>query len=123
MQAQSDLLLGWTSIARRDCLVRQLSDHKAGIETEDLKGQGLSDYATVCGEVLAKGHARSGDACAIAGYCGSSDKLDKAVAKFAAAYADQTASDHQRLVAAIQRGKLKADLSSVVNPGVDSERR
>ena len=113
MQAQSDLFLGWTSIAGRDYLVRQLSDHKAGIETEDLKGQGLSDYATVCGEVLAKGHARSGDACAIAGYCGSSDKLDKAVAKFAAAYADQTASDHHRLVAAIQRGKLKAKMSSL----------
>ena len=112
MQAQSDLLLGWTSFSGRDYLVRQLSDHKASIETADLEGQRLSDYATVCGEVLAKGHARSGDACALAGYCGSSDKLDKAIAHFALAYADQTAADHQKLVDAIRQGTVKADLSA-----------
>ena len=57
MQVQSDIFLGWTSIAGRDYLVRQLRDHKAGIEDEDLAGDGLVQYAQVCGELLAKGHA------------------------------------------------------------------
>ena len=32
MQMQSDIFLGWTSIAGRHYVVRQLRDHKAGIE-------------------------------------------------------------------------------------------
>jgi len=102
MQAQSDLLLGWTAIGKRDFLVRQLSDHKASIEIEDLKGPGLSQYAEVCGEVLAKGHARSGDPCALAGYMGSSEKFDSAIARFAFLYADQTAKDYQTFVASLK---------------------
>jgi len=107
MQAQSDILLGWTSIEGRDYLVRQLSDHKASIETEDLAGDGLLQYALVCGEVLAKGHARSGDPCALAGYLGASPKFDTAIAAFAVAYANQTASDHEKFVAAVKSGKVK----------------
>jgi len=107
MQAQSDILLGWTSMQGRDYLVRQLSDHKASIETEDLAGDGLTQYALVCGEVLAKGHARSGDPCALAGYLGASPKFDTAIAAFAVGYADQTASDHEKFVAAVKSGKIK----------------
>jgi Uncharacterized protein conserved in bacteria (DUF2252) len=112
----ADILLGWTSIQGRDYLVRQLADHKASIEIEDLKGEGLLQYARVCGEVLAKGHARSGDPCAVAGYLGSSGKFDAAMADFAIAYANQTAEDHQQLVAAIRSGKLKTDAVSTVLP-------
>jgi len=108
MQAQSDILLGWTSMQGRDYLVRQLADHKASIEVEDLKGDGLLQYALVCAEVLAKGHARSGDPCALAGYLGASPKFDGAIAAFAIAYADQTASDHEKFLAAIKSGKIKA---------------
>ncbi len=75
MQMQSDIFLGWTSIGKRDYVVRQLRDHKAGIEEEDLKGKGLVEYAEMCGELLSKGHARSGDACAIAGYLGNNDNV------------------------------------------------
>ncbi|HYN16040.1 MAG TPA: DUF2252 domain-containing protein [Terriglobales bacterium] len=107
MQAQSDIFLGWTAMEGRDYLVRQLSDHKASIETADLQGDGLLQYALVCGEVLAKGHARSGDACALAGYLGSSPKFDTAIADFARAYADQTARDHERFVEAIKSGKIR----------------
>jgi hypothetical protein len=107
MQAQSDIFLGWTSMAGRDYLVRQLADHKASIEVEDLKADGLLQYALVCGEVLAKGHARSGDPCALAGYLGTSSKLDAAISEFALAYADRTAKDHERFVAAIKSGKIK----------------
>jgi len=111
MQAQSDILLGWTSIEGRDYLVRQLADHKASIETEDLAGDGLTQYALVCGEVLAKGHARSGDPCALAGYLGASPKFDMAIVAFAVAYADQTASDHEKFVAAVKSGKIKTTRS------------
>ena len=61
MQLQSDPLLGWTKIGPHDYLVRQLNDHKASIDLTGLKAADLCDYAAVCGEMLARGHARSGD--------------------------------------------------------------
>ncbi len=108
MQTACDPFLGWTSIDGSDFLVRQLGDHKAGVEPSDLKGDALREYGVVCGEILAKGHARTGDAEEISGYCGTSDKLDKAIAKFAFAYAEQTARDHEALLNAIKTGKVKA---------------
>jgi uncharacterized protein (DUF2252 family) len=107
MQSRSDIFLGWTHMDGRDYLVRQLRDHKASVAPEDLKGKGLLDYAEVCAELLAKGHARTGDARVIAGYCGGADKLDHAIASFAFAYADQTAADHQAFLAAIKAGKFE----------------
>lgn len=97
MQFQTDPFLGWTTLEKRDYLVRQLNDHKASIEVTDLKGQGLLDYAEVCGELFARGHARSGDACLIAGYTGNAGKFDKAISQFAFAYADQTDRDWEML--------------------------
>ena len=107
MQTHSDILLGWTSIAGRDYLVRQLADHKGCIEDADLKGAGLIQYARACGEVMAKGHARSGDACALAGYLGERSIFDQAIAKFAASYADQTVKDYQSFKRSIRRGRIK----------------
>jgi uncharacterized protein (DUF2252 family) len=106
MQAQSDIFLGWTTIEGREYLVRQLNDHKAAIEITDLKGRGLIEYAKICGEILAKGHARSGDACVLSGYCGCAPKLDKAITDFAFAYAQQTEADYKLFLAAIKAGKL-----------------
>ncbi|HEX8992637.1 MAG TPA: DUF2252 family protein, partial [Anaerolineales bacterium] len=106
MQAQSDLLLGWTSMEGRDYLVRQLSDHKGSIEIEDLKGDGLLQYAGICGEVLAKGHARSGNPCAIAGYLGESERFDAALKDFALAYADEATKDYHRFLRALKAGTL-----------------
>jgi hypothetical protein len=40
----------------------------------------------------------------IAGYVGSSDRLDTAMTRFARAYADQIEADHERLVRAVRRG-------------------
>jgi uncharacterized protein (DUF2252 family) len=108
LQVQSDIMLGWTSIGAADYMVRQLSDHKASISDEDLKGAGLTEYAITCGEVLAKGHARSGDPAVLAGYLGDSDRWDKALAKFAFAYADQTTGDYEKFTAAIRSGKIRA---------------
>jgi uncharacterized protein (DUF2252 family) len=108
LQVQSDIMLGWTSIGAEDYMVRQLSDHKASISDEDLKGPGLTEYAVMCGEVLAKGHARSGDPAVLAGYLGTNDRWDKALAKFAFAYADQATQDYEKFMAAIRSGKIKA---------------
>lgn len=108
LQVQSDLMLGWTSIGAADYMVRQLSDHKASISNDDLRGEGLTEYATTCGEVLAKGHARSGDPAVLAGYLGGSDRCDKALAKFSVAYADQTTKDFEQFKKAIRSGKIKA---------------
>lgn len=96
LQLQSDSFLGWTSFDGRDYLVRQLRDHKASVAEDDLKGDGLRQYAVICGELLAKGHARSGDSCALFGYMGASLRFDKAIAKFAVAYADQTTKDWEK---------------------------
>jgi uncharacterized protein (DUF2252 family) len=95
MQLQSDIFLGWTTFDGRDYLVRQLRDHKASIADKELRGRGLEQYAEVCAELLAKGHARSGDSCALFGYMSTSPKFDKAIAKFALAYADQITQDYE----------------------------
>jgi uncharacterized protein (DUF2252 family) len=102
MQWQSDPFLGWTTIANREYLVRQLNDHKASVDLEALRGGGLAEYAAVCGELLARGHAGSGDVHLITGYLGAGskqDRFDHALAAFAEAYADQTESDWHALIA------------------------
>jgi len=108
MLVQSDPFLGWATIAGLPYLVRQLRDHKGGIESTDLEGRGLGEYAQVCGELLAKGHARSGDPCRLAGYLGQSDRFDKALVNFAVDYADQTDRDHDAWVKAIDKGVVQA---------------
>jgi len=105
MQMQSDPFLGWTKIGARQFLVRQLNDHKGSIEIEDLAGESLSAYAGVCGELLARGHARSGDARVIAGYVGSGAAMASAISRFAVAYADQTVKDWQELKRLVKVGR------------------
>jgi uncharacterized protein (DUF2252 family) len=97
MQMQSDPFLGWTHIGGRQFVVRQLNDHKGAIEVDDLRGSGLAAYAEVCGELLARGHARSGDPLMIAGYLGSGGGFAEALAKFGGLYADQTEKDWEEL--------------------------
>ena len=108
MQTVSDPFLGWTTLEGRHYLVRQLADHKASIEPERLKGLALKEYALVCGEVLAKAHARTGDPAILHGYCGETDRLDRAIGRFAIAYADRAESDHAGFVKAIRAGKIRA---------------
>jgi uncharacterized protein (DUF2252 family) len=103
MQLQSDPFLGWTAMEGRDYLVRQLNDHKASIQLESLKEAGLLEYAAVCGEILARGHARAGDSAMIAGYLGTSTRFDEAVAVFAEAYANQTELDWKQLVQSLKK--------------------
>lgn len=109
LQTVSDPLLGWTSIGGLQYYVRQFRDMKGAIAIDAIEPAALPDYARILGHLLAKGHARTSGASMIAGYVGSSDKLDKAMCRFARAYADQTEADHQALVRAVERGVLRAD--------------
>ena len=97
MQVQSDPFLGWSHIEGRDYIVRQLNDHKGSIDLEDLAGSGLAAFAEICGELLARGHARSGDMLMIAGYLGNGGGCAGALAQFGSLYADQTEKDWQAL--------------------------
>jgi uncharacterized protein (DUF2252 family) len=108
MQLQSDPFLGWTTMGGRDYLVRQLNDHKASTQLDDLKAAGLIEYAEVCGELLARGHARSGDSSMMTGYLGASARFDEAVGAFAMAYADQTEQDWKELVQSLKKTGRKA---------------
>jgi uncharacterized protein (DUF2252 family) len=107
IQPLSDLLLGWTRIGEHDYLVRQLNDHKGSIDLKGLRGAGLNSLATVAGELLARGHARSGDALAIKGYIGSCDRVLKALVNYALEYAAITEADFESFERAIKQGQVK----------------
>ncbi|MGZ4169588.1 MAG: DUF2252 family protein, partial [Solirubrobacteraceae bacterium] len=98
IQSASDLFLGWTHLGERDYYVRQLRDMKGSVPIDRLSATELARYGEACGEALALGHARSGDPAAIAGYLGGGDRFDRAIAEFAAAYADQNDADYEAFV-------------------------
>ena len=107
MQATTDIFLGWTAgPAGRDHYLRQLWDMKGSVNTAMLQPPGLGFYAGICGWALARAHARSGDAVAIAAYLGTSDTFDGAIADFAETYADLNERDHVAYVAAIAAGRI-----------------
>jgi len=113
MQAASDIFLGWQRVTGRDGIdrdfyIRQLYDWKGGADLEVIVAEGAKFYAQACGETLARAHARSGDRVAIAAYMGSSDRLDRALAEFAVAYADQNERDYAAFTEAVASGRLEA---------------
>lgn len=66
----------------------------------------LVEFATACGSVLARSHARSGDPTAINAYIGMGRKFDEALGQFAVAYADPASIDHQQLLTAVNSGAI-----------------
>jgi uncharacterized protein (DUF2252 family) len=105
LQSATDLFAGWTRVNGRDFYVRQFRDMKV-IPDGAMIGPHLEEFAAACGAVLARAHARSGDAAAIDGYLGSTEKVDDALAAFAVAYADQNERDHAQLAAAVASGAV-----------------
>ncbi len=113
MQAASDIFLGWLPAIGlddqpRDFYVRQLWDGKLSVDIEAMGHEQLRNYARLCGWTLARGHARSGDRVAIAGYLGKSGVFDEALGDFAEAYAAQNRLDYQALMDALAAGRLRA---------------
>jgi len=112
MQATSDIFLGWLHSketldgAERDFFVRQLWDWKTSLDLDTILPEGLELYGEVCGFLLARAHARSGDRIAIGSYLGKSDSFERALAEFAAAYADQNERDHATLRRAADEGRI-----------------
>ncbi|MEE7489816.1 DUF2252 domain-containing protein [Methylobacterium oryzae CBMB20] len=110
LQAVGDPLLGWTSIAGRPFYVRQMKNLKGAIPLARMSGAPLLTFSYAYGALLARAHARTGDAAAIAGYCGSGKHQDLrgAIADWAAAYAERNAADFALFRAAIASGRLTA---------------
>ena len=110
MQAASDIYLGWTKgeEANRYLYWRQLRDMKGSAVVETMNPALLALYGRICGWTLARAHARSGDAVALAAYLGKSDKFDQSITDFSARYADQNERDYQAFTSAIRSGRLQA---------------
>ncbi|ANJ00729.1 hypothetical protein A8O14_04975 [Polynucleobacter wuianus] len=89
--------------------LRQLRDMKGGIGVGagGVSLKNFPDYAKLFGWALALGHARSGDAALIAGYCGQSRSLNDALYGFAKSYSKQNAKDFDAFCKAVKSGKLK----------------
>jgi uncharacterized protein (DUF2252 family) len=110
MQASSDIFLGRHHSPRgTQYYWRQFKDMKGSFDITQYDPKGTATYLAVCGHCLARAHARSGDPAAISAYLGKGDTFDKAVSKFAMAYADQTEQDHQALLDAIKSGRVVAE--------------
>lgn len=90
--------------------LRQLRDMKGGIGigAGGVSLKNFPDYAKLFGWALALGHARSGDAAMIAGYCGQSEELNTALYAFAKSYAKQNEQDYELFCKAVKKGRLKA---------------
>jgi predicted alpha/beta hydrolase len=110
MQAASDIYLGWSKGIQADRYFywRQLRDMKASAVVEGMTPFALGFYAKLCGWTLARAHARSGDAIAMAEYLGSDDSFDRALTDFSASYADQNERDYQAFTDAVASGRITA---------------
>jgi uncharacterized protein (DUF2252 family) len=114
MQAASDIFLGWVTVEgidgkQRSFYVRQLWDGKGSADLTRMSAGDLGIYGRLCGEALARAHARSGERVAIAAYLGKGDVFDQALASFAEAYADQNERDYARAESAAASGEIQAE--------------
>jgi uncharacterized protein (DUF2252 family) len=114
MQASSDIFLGWQRVEgpdgiERDFYLRQLRDGKGSVVVEEMLPDAMEFYGRICGQALARAHARSGDRVAIAAYLGKSDRFDNAIADFAETCAEQNATDHAELARAGATGRVIAE--------------
>ena len=73
----------------------------------------IAIYGRVCGWVLARAHARSGDRIAIASYLGKGESFDRAIAEFSERYADQNELDYGRLADAAKSGRIEVETDLV----------
>jgi uncharacterized protein (DUF2252 family) len=124
-QAAADPFLGWTtglatgskaaravSAGTKEYYVRQLRDMKGSMSVPEMDPHQLNYYGRLCGWALARAHARTGRASVIAGYLGSSEAFDHAIADFATAYADQNEQDYRRLQAAVSSARIQATVET-----------
>ncbi|MGK9146789.1 DUF2252 domain-containing protein [Plantibacter flavus] len=116
LQAVSDPFLGWirnddadgltTGVRHRDFYVRQFRDMKGSIDAESLDPAAYTTYVEGCAILLARGHAQSANAPAIAAYLGRSNTFDRAVTDWSFGYAAQSLTDYHRLRDAVAAGEI-----------------
>ncbi|MET0276249.1 MAG: DUF2252 domain-containing protein [Acidimicrobiia bacterium] len=103
VQAASDVFLAWANApqSQRHYYVRQLWDLKGKSDPMAMDLGHLRRHGELCAWVLARSHARTGDAVEITGYLGKGTAFDDAVTAFARRYASVNEQDHARLVARV----------------------
>ena len=112
MQSASDAFLGWvtgTGVRRHEFHVRQLRDMKGSAMVEAMSPGRLALYSELCGATLARAHARTGDAARITGYVGDDDTFDRALERFAVAYADQNDADYAAFAVAAEEQRIEVE--------------
>lgn len=117
LQAHSDRFLGWVGSASEgrdglpptDFFFRKFRDMKGSVETRGLSVSQYQAYVSLCARLLARAHSQSPGAAAIPGYLGSSDRFDRAVARWSGDYADQVERDFAALESAVRSGRLAAE--------------
>jgi uncharacterized protein (DUF2252 family) len=113
LQSASDVFLGWTGDDQgHNYYFRQLRDMRMKIDFDGMTKQDWFEFVRLCGWVLARAHARTGDPARIAGYLGKREPFDEAIATFATAYAHQTERDHALFVKAVRVGRIRASNTS-----------
>jgi len=112
MQAASDAFLGWVTGTGKDArqfYVRQLRDMKGSAEIELMSAANLATYGELCGATLARAHARTGNAAKISGYLGDDDTFDRALERFAVAYAGQNDTDYAAFTEAAESHRIEVE--------------
>ncbi|HTQ64982.1 MAG TPA: DUF2252 domain-containing protein [Puia sp.] len=105
VQAASDIFIGWsTGTGGRYFYLRQLRDRKIAPAVDEFDREVLIAYAKLCGRMLARAHAKTGNASLMSGYMGKSEMLDEAISRFAVAYANQTEKDYEEFIKAVKAG-------------------
>jgi uncharacterized protein (DUF2252 family) len=112
MQAASDAFLGWitgTGQRKYEFYVRQLRDMKGSADVEAMTPERMALYGQLCGTTLARAHARTGNAAKITGYLGDDDTFDRALERFAVAYADQNDADYAAFTEAAEEHRIEVE--------------
>ncbi len=108
VQAASDIFLGWsTGPEGRHFYLRQLRDRKIAPDIAHFDSELLKAYARLCGRMLARAHAKTGNAALLGGYMGQQVRISmKRSVAFSVACANRTERDYDNLAKAIHTGKL-----------------
>ena len=104
VQSATDIFVGWGSLHGKDYYVRQFRDMKI-IPTTELIAPRLVEFATACGETLARptpAPATRWPSIATS----ERAHFAAAIGRFARLYADQNERDHAQLVSAIAAGTV-----------------
>jgi uncharacterized protein (DUF2252 family) len=123
MQATNDIFLSYAHSGEHDYFVRQLYDMKASVDLSQIAPDYLARYAALCGAVLARSHARTGDAAQIAGYLGKGDRFDAALVEFAIRYADQNDADYALFKEAVADGQIETRVEELAEQASNGKRR